>query len=222
MKQRNVIICGLLLIPLLLQGQTEKDSLLQFLVDNKMEVEQIVNGYKKISFSWTQFVVTFVTAILMVGLSWKYWGKEKFGEYVRKQTQEAIDNMNNLKTTNILVLTSEQGDEKFIRSFFKNKNFSNVKYVQIANEVKKPDDFDYELVFANNDDNKLNSDIVRQYLREGIALFYFSTDSRWELKEEKPEIKRSINFANSRAQIYGNLMSSLEFLDLANPKIKNV
>lgn len=222
MKLRTIIIWGLMLLPLMADAQTARDSLLQFLTENRSEVEQLIGNYKKVTFNWEQLAATFAIAILFVSLTWKFWGKEKLAEYVRKKSQEAIDNMNNLKSTKILVLTSEQGDDTFIKSFFENKKFPNIKYIRIANEVKRPDDFDFELVFANNYDKGINTNVVRQYLNENIALFYFGPSNSWDYQNDTPPISRTINFANSRAQIYGNIMSSLEFLDLVNPKIKNV
>lgn len=192
-----------------------QDSLLQFLAKNEASVREIVHGYNQVSFNWTQFLVTFGAAIALGWLTWRYWAKDKLFNHVKKKTQEAIDNLNNLKTVKILVVSGKNSSDEFLRSFFEEKKFSNVKF-------KPESGFTPDVIFANNEDNSLDKDAVRKMVGERMVLFYFGKSGSWDYANDTPELSRKINFANSRAQIYGNLMSSVEFLELIKPRITNI
>lgn len=216
-----------LLFPLIAQAQTPgRDSLLSYLEKNQATVHNLVDSYNRISIGWATIAATLAGVIFLTVLTWQLWGKEKLAAYIRTKTQEAIDAANNLKKANILVLSSTAGQANdnagFLRSFFKAKNFPNVRYEHLGSEFKPISDFHYDVVFANNDDGQLDKAVIREYVHEDTLLFYFGKSSSWDFANDTPEISRKINYANSRAQIYGNLMSSLEFLELVQPKIKNV
>jgi len=211
----KLLVFGWLCLPLLAASQTAQDSLLQFLTENKTSVQQLVNNYKAVSFNWAQFLATFAGFLFLAGLTWKFWAKDKLAQYVKKKSQEAIDSMGNLKTANILVVSGEASNTAFLESFFKAKQFPNVEF------QPKPG-FTPHVIFANNEDGTLDKAAVRQMVKEDMVLFYFGKSGTWDFANDSPELSRKINFANSRAQIYGNLMSSLEFLELVKPKIKNV
>lgn len=200
----------------------QQDSLLQFLLKNQADVKSLVQQYQTISFNWKQLAASLVGVIFLSGLTWKLWGENWLKNYVTGKAQEIVDRLSNLKGAKILVLTDKNGSDTFLRSFFPQKKFPNVRFEHIGNEFRPITDFEYQVVFINNDDNKIDKSVARQYFREDTALFYFGRASSWDFNNDTPAISRAINFANSRAQIYGNLMSSLEFLELVNPKIKNV
>ncbi len=166
-----------------------------------------------------QFTATLVGLLFLIALTWKLWFQDWLKSHIQKKALEAIDEMNNLKTAKILVVSN--GDDTFLKSFFKEKKFDNIKFIQMPSAYQPVSDFDYELVFGNNDNNALDKAELRKFVREDNLLFYFGKPSSWDFASDTPELSKKINFANSRAQIYGNLMSSLEFLSLVNPKIKN-
>lgn len=222
----NKFLFAFLFLPFVASSQSQaRDSLLVYLEKNQTAVHEIIDGYNKVSIAWGTVTATLAGVVALLLLTWQLWGKEKLVNYIRLKAQEAVDAANNLKTANILVLSSlegqNQGNTTFLSSFFKAKNFPNVHYEFIGNEFKTVSNFQYDVVFANNDDGFLDKTIVRKYIREDTVLFYFGKSGSWDFNNDTPDISRKINFANSRAQIYGNLMSSLEFLGLINPKLKN-
>lgn len=212
---RFAIFLGLLFLPLCMEGQTAQDTLLKFLVENKDDVKKMVEGYKTVSFNWKQALITFGGLLFFILLAWKLWIKGKLTEYLKNKAQEAIDNLSNLKTTKILVVSGENNSNEFLKSFFEEKKFLNVKF-------KPEPEFVPNVIFANNEDGALDKVAVRKMVKDEMVLFYFGKAGSWDYQNDTPELSRKINFANSRAQIYGNLMSSLEFLELIKPKIKNV
>jgi len=191
------------------------DSLLLYLEKNKAAVHGLVDGYNQVSFNWMQFLATFGVAIILIVLTWRFWGKEHLSIYVKKKAQEAIESLSDLKKAKILVISGDSGSIVFLESFFDEKKFPNVKFKPEAG-------FAPSVIFANNEDGTLDKAVVRQMVKEDMVLFYFGKSGTWDFANDTPELSRKINFANSRAQIYGNLMSSLEFLELVKPKIKNV
>jgi hypothetical protein len=204
------------------QGITPtQDSLLQYLVKNQDDLKSAVKNYQSVAFTWKQILATLGGFLFLVGLTWKIWTEEWLKTHIKTKTQEAIESITNLKGAKILVLTSISGNDSFLRDFFKVKTFSNVRFQQIGDAYHTVADFDYEIVFVNNDDGNINQDIARAYFKSDIVLFYFGKE-RWDTSKDSPELSRGLNMANSRVQIYGNLMSSLEFLELVKPKIKNV
>jgi hypothetical protein len=208
---KKAIFSILLFVPIVLIGQTAQDSLLQFLTANKTTVQELVTNYKTVSFNWTQLVVTLAGAAILAVLTWKLWAKDKLTEHIKQKAQAAIESMSNLKTAKILVVSGAGSSTAFLESFFEEKKFLNVKYASDPG-------FTPYVIFANNEDGTLDKDTVLQMVKDDMVLFYFGT-VRWDYPAS---ISKNANFANSRAQIYGNLMSSLEFLELVKPKIKNV
>lgn len=193
-----------------------QDSLLQYLMKNRDGLQTAIEV-----FDWKQLAWTLVGFLFFAGAAWKIWIKDWLKKYVQEKAEETLEEITSLKNTNILVLTSKTGKDDFLRAFFKAKKFPNVRFERIEDQYKEISDFDCELVFANNDDGKLNQGIAREYYKEGRVFFYFGKE-RWDSSKDSEDLGRNLNMANSRAQIYGNLMSSLEFLALVKPKIKNV
>jgi|GEM_PF-1675141 len=193
-----------------------QDSLLQYLMQNKTGLKTAMQV-----FNWKQLLLSFGGLLIFVGAAWKFWVQDWLKKYIKSKAEEAVEEMAGLKGVKILVL-SNGDDGVFLKSFFKTKGFSNFKFIQIADKKVEVTDFDYDVVFANNDNGNLDKTLARQYVKEDSVLFYFGKPNSWDWQNDTPELSRKINFANSRAQIYGNLMSSLEFLELVKPKIKNV
>lgn len=216
MANRKILLVLIAITPIWVVAQTTpRDSLLQYLEKNVKAVHGLVDGYNQVSFNWMQFLTTFGVAIILIALTWRLWGKEYLSTYVKKKAQEAIESLSDLKKAKILVISGENSSTAFLESFFDEKKFPNVKFKPEAG-------FTPNVIFANNEDGTLDKAVVRQMVKEDMVLFYFGKSGTWDFANDTPELSRKINFANSRAQIYGNLMSSLEFLELVKPKIKNV
>jgi hypothetical protein len=203
-----------------------QDSLLQFLVKNQTDLKAAVSQYHWINLSLKDLLISFGIVILLIAAAWRFWFKEKLQNYLQKKAQDAINALTNLKTHGILIVSSQagkdNGNDKFLRKFFKNKGFDNVKFHHIGDkktELSEP--FDYGVVFANNEDNLIDKAVVRQYVTEDSVLFYFGKPASWNFQNDTTELSRKINYANSRAQIHGNLLSSLEYLTCAVAKYGN-
>lgn len=213
-----LLIFSLLVVAGRVWGQTAttaQDSLLQYLVKNQDDLKSVIENYQSVTFNWKQLLATFTGIVFFGGLTWKLWAEEWIKSHIKIKAQEALESMANMKTMKILVLSGEKSSNEFLQSFFEEKKFPNVRF-------KPEKGFTPDVIFANNEDGTLDKDVVRQSVKEDMVLFYFGKAGSWDWQNDTPEISRKINFANSRAQIYGNLMSSLEFLALVKPKIKNV
>ncbi len=194
-----------------------QDTLLKYLLDNKSGLSTAVE-----LFSWQGLTLSAAGFVFFVMVGWNFWLKDWLKKYVQEKAEAKLQELTSLKKANILVLTSQTGNDSFLRDFFKEKKFPNVRFEQIGDTFKSINDFDYEVVFVNNDDNMIDKSVVREYAKGEQLLFYFGKPTSWDFQNDTPELSRKINFANSRAQIYGNLMSSLEFLELIKPRITNV
>jgi hypothetical protein len=142
--------------------------------------------------------------------------REKFDQIFSEKKNQIItmiDKQNEelqlKKEKSILVIRKNPKEDPFIEKFFKDMEFSNVQY-ETLNNVK--DLNKYDLILFNNE--KLNIDhadllaIVAKTKPE-VFCFYFGPD-RFDGKE----FKDRVNFANSRVQLYGNLINSLRYQSL--------
>ncbi len=226
MLKRQFIFLVLILFKTVVSAQAvTADSLNHYLLKHQESVIGMVNGYEKISFSWIQLGSTLVGVIFLTFLTWKLWLQEWLKNHIQTKAKEFADDLLAMKQIPILVLSStsgQPGNDGFLKDFFAEKKLTQVKFLPISDTVIPVTDFRYKIVFANNEDANLNKALVREYVKNGQAIFYFGPQGSWDYSVDTLEIKRQINFANSRAQIYGNLMSTLQFLDITQPKVKNV
>lgn len=193
----------------------------QFLFKNKETVKDMVEAYKKV-FDWKQLVADLVGFCLVFGIAWKFFLKNWITEFFQKKAIAAVESMSDLKQQQILVVSSPTASTEFLEDFFEIKKFEKVEFLAVEKgKTPPPKTARYSLIFANNDDGQLDIESVSSYVKDRNVLFYFGKSGSWPFGKS-PEIDRKLNLANSRAQIYGNLMSSLEFLELVKPKIKNV
>ena len=108
----------------------------------------------------------------------------------------------------ILVISKTGNDDTFMKSFFKGMGFGDVNYSRI-DKVKNINR--YDLILFNNEkeeknaDHSLEFDIVSKTKADAVC-FYFGSN-----KFELDEYKNKLNFANSRVQLYGNLINSLRW-----------
>ncbi len=202
---------------------SSEDSLLAFLNANKADVKSLINDYKSYRFNWAQLTSTLAGLILLFGLTWKLWLSGWLKNHIQEKAKDLADNLMEMKDTPILVLSSAAGkstNDAFIANYFENKKFKNLKYLKIGSELKDTEGFKYKLVFANNEDGLLDKNLVRKYAGDK-AIFYLGKAGTWDYAQDDTETQKKINYANSRAQIHGNLMSTLQFLSLTQPKIEN-
>lgn len=136
---------------------------------------------------------------------------------------EKYEEVNMLKRDkSILVISSNDfPNEKFIKRLFdkRRSNFQNVTYTSIETAAAKLNEREYNIIFANNEDKALDQENLEKLIAKHkyAVLFYFGKSLTWDFnkysKGQEPEFLERINFANSRAQVYGNLLSSMKFHD---------
>lgn len=137
---------------------------------------------------------------------------------------EKYEEVNRLKQEkSILVLSANQdfANQKFIKKLFDKRKFGfhKVEYATLENMEEKLKTFDPNIIFANNEDGKLNQTTLEKLIekRYYTALFYFGKPNSWDFRKydqsNPTEFLDRLNFANSRAQVYGNLLSTMKFHD---------
>lgn len=136
---------------------------------------------------------------------------------------EKYEEVNRLKEgKKILVVNDEKFEnEKFIKKFFDKKGFKNVRFVEKGSVEKILKSEDYDLIFANNEGEGLVQEELETWLKfkKYSVLFYFGKPGSWDyrkyehLNQTDLEFLERLNFANSRSQIYGNLLSTLNLHD---------
>jgi hypothetical protein len=132
--------------------------------------------------------------------------KEKeFLELAKKQTEE----FQLKKDKSILVISNNQNEDPFIERFFSKMGFANVHY-ETLKKVKNANKYDL-LLFNNEKQTSDHADLlaVIAKTKPDVFCFYFGPD-RFDGKE----FKDRVNFANSRVQLYGNLINSLRYQSL--------
>ncbi|MCU0289766.1 MAG: hypothetical protein MUF15_25650 [Acidobacteria bacterium] len=136
--------------------------------------------------------------------------KEKeFLALVEKQSEE----FKLKEEKSILVISKTENNIAFMKKFFKERGFVKVNYSSI-DKARELNHFD--LILFNNEtekkvkepDHSSEFDIVKK-TKENVICFYFGPN-RFELDE----YKNKLNFANSRVQLYGNLINSLRYQSL--------
>lgn len=137
--------------------------------------------------------------------------KEEFLEAAKKQGEE----FKVKEKKSILVISKKEADETFLKMFFEERGFNsrNVNYMRLgeAKNVEK-----YDLVLFNNESDKKEQspdhskeiEVMAKTKKDAIG-FYFGPN-----RFESEDYKNKINFANSRPQLYGNLINSLRYQSL--------
>jgi hypothetical protein len=124
--------------------------------------------------------------------------------------QQYSDEINILQTKKIVVLSSTEGEDDFLGTFFKSFGFNkkNISFLKVdAYQAIK----DYDLLFANNETDDLSKDLIDEFFNNSAnnsVLFYFNTTHNNYINEK---ISDKLSFANTRTQIYGNLINLLKF-----------
>lgn len=227
-----------LLVTLCLKGQNLniealKDSItvlskkIQVLEVDKEKLKPVIDTIEVLRNPKDYLLQWGLLGLILFGLGFLLW--KKIPELITTHLsnhKEKFDRTTQLKKDKrILVLSHDVlKPDDFIRKFFAIKGFDKVTYEVINSEGISQ--IDCDIVFAYNEDGKLNQDDICNYVKNDDLLFYFGATNTWAFpnKNETPtELQRFIlaraNFANSKAQIYGNLISSLEYHDMVAPQI---
>jgi len=135
--------------------------------------------------------------------------KERFVDLIKQHNQEIRVKGNK----RIMVLSRSEADLNFLKSFFKIMEFKNIQYevIESNDQILSTDDFD--LVFFNNESGNLDLDfIVKQISVSSSDTMFFYFGSR--RLNDVDEYRNRIAIANSRVQLYSNLINALIFQDL--------
>lgn len=130
--------------------------------------------------------------------------KENFKSLIDQQVEE-----NKLKlNSHIQVLTPKDDDQQFAKNFFVEMGFKHVEYDTVGaslNIGSVPD-----LVFINDEECKVDEVTIKKYIDElprEVVFFYFGK-GKIDLRHDR------LAYANSRLQVYGNLMNALTYQSL--------
>ena len=170
------------------------------------------------------YVFGSLSLVLIIGACWK--GKAYVDEKIKEKFDKIITEYENhilevirkedieqklILKKKILVLTAKNGDDAYLRKFFKAMKFSidNVNYEKV--DTYKVYD-NYDLIFINNEAGDFDENLTETYFKESNStsvLFYFGSNTK-----VTPEQKNRMGFANSKPQIYGNLINLLKYQDI--------
>ena len=217
-----------LILELRTEVQQLRDSLVSY--DAAQANQTLKNIQSYIDNPWDFIKLLGWTILLTVGLvSIFFFMLNRFNPkwYVKliQRLVEKYEEVNVLKRKKrILILSPEAPPNKdFIDSFFTEREFNfDTLNTNTFQQPKKG----FDILFANNENGGIDQELLEEYLSKnvGSCLFYFGASGTWNfkkyLKEDPYQILKRISFANSRAQVYGNLVSMLKFHDLVTPKIK--
>ena len=172
-------------------------------------------------------LVVFLLASFLF-LFWKWINKYTPNWYTTliQNLIEKYEEVNVLKRKKRILIISSSPTPKnvnFINSFFNNREFN---FEKLTTNVYQTPEKPFDIIFANNEDGKLSQNMLKEYLEKhaGTCLFYFGK-VHWTYREdteENPDVHKindRVNLANSRAQIYGNLISTLKYHSLTTPDI---
>ena len=220
MKKINISIVLLFVTVICFAQNTDTLSLSK----NEIKHLKAISGFYDSYLTWTNAIVIVLGFSVFSYLL--YWFlSEKVVNYFKKKAENALEEVVNLKSKKrILVLSSKDASEDFLHSFFRAKfDMDKNKQIEFRRIENEKIDFNikYDVVFVNNENGKINRDIARQYVGENNVIFYFGPTNSWDFANDNELIKNRLNLANSRTQIYGNLINSLEYLECIKPKYSN-
>ncbi len=130
--------------------------------------------------------------------------KDRLIEIINNQNEEHKFRDNK----KILVLSTPNGDSSFLRKLFKEFKFQKVDF----KSVEKHENLGkYDLIFINNENGDFQFELIDSFFEnssKNTVLFYFNTTKRFY---NNAKISNRLNFANSKTQIYGNLINLLKY-----------
>ncbi|UCH97776.1 MAG: hypothetical protein JSV88_13235 [Candidatus Aminicenantes bacterium] len=122
--------------------------------------------------------------------------------------------LNRLKNKmSILVLSPVRADISFIKDFFKRARFPNVnfQYTDNITNLKSAN-----MVLFNNDDGKFDHKEILNIIaktKDDVYCFYFGQN-----RFESGDYKDRVSFANTKLQLYGNLINALRYQEFMKSK----
>ena len=122
------------------------------------------------------------------------------------------------KTKKILVLTPNGADDSFVKKFFGDQVMGfnrELVFYATPDELKKKNKVD--LVFFNDEKQPFGQEKIIEIMRKAGKnnVFFYFGQNHLDLKDDKyKDLKDRVNFANARAQIYGNLIDTLRYQKL--------
>jgi hypothetical protein len=129
------------------------------------------------------------------------------------QVVEEAD-LNHLKNKiSILVLSPVGIDISFIKDFFKRTRFPNV-YFQYTDNITNLNRAN--LVLFNNDDGKFDHKEILKIIaktKDDVYCFYFGQG-----RFDSGDYKDRVSFANTKLQLYGNLINALRYQEFMKTK----
>ena len=122
--------------------------------------------------------------------------------------------LNHLKNKmSILVLSPVGVDISFFKDFFKRTRFPKVNFQYTDKKAKLKS---ANMVLFNNDDGKFDHKEILNIIertKDEVYCFYFGQD-----KFESGDYKDRVSFANTKLQLYGNLINALRYQEFMKSK----
>jgi hypothetical protein len=240
MKNR-ILVIALIICPLFSNAQDSLDNQIRNLETKIEKVEgfqentrdSLNNEFDSLSnklqddynlMKWLMIIGLPVSILLLIGGIWKnrkYLDEKlnkKFDKIIEQNESDILEVINKhsienqiLKNKKILVISDKDGDDSFLKKFFKEMKFdrNNVKYVKTNTYGNHHGD--YDVVFANNEKDDLNIDLIDDYFNNSndkAVVFYYNTTRK---NYTNNDVSDRLSFANSRTQIYGNLINLLKY-----------
>lgn len=185
-------------------GQEIKMDEVKILIDKS--AEEVKKGCWLLTY--VGFPLTIIALLISIYQAYK-WSVEMAKEEIKNILKDPYTLLKENK--HILVLTPRGDSEGFewIQRFFVGMGFKNTNFEYLEN-FKEHKGGKYDLIFLNiggeNNCQQEIDDLAKLYPRS--MLFYFGTS-----RVKHPELDKAgrLSYANTRAQIYGNLMNALNF-----------
>lgn len=134
---------------------------------------------------------------------------------------ERYEETNVLKRKKKILVLKYSGESDETNAFVQNMldEFTVVETLVITDKFIAPKER-FHIVFANFEqhfDKSKHQEILHQYITPGICLFALIPSSGWSFTMNA-DLNKKVSIANSRAQVYGNLLSLLKYHDLTHGK----
>jgi len=133
--------------------------------------------------------------------------KNRLIEIIDNQNEEH-DIKNNRK---ILVLSTPKEDKTFLKKFFREFKFQKVDFKSVENDENIGK---YDLIFINDENGDFQFEFIDSFFENSpkdTVLFYFNTTKKFY---NNAKVSDRLNFANSKTQIYGNLINLLKYQNI--------
>jgi len=129
--------------------------------------------------------------------------RDKLIQIIASQTEE-----NKLRNKRMIVLSDIKSEDTFLKKFFKEMGFTKIRFKNTSDQKSLTN---YDLLFINNESGGIDKETIDNYCSKSIdssVLFYFNTNGIRYINEN---VANRLSFANSRTQIYGNLINLLKY-----------